>query len=356
MLKIFTLLGIFLLYSCRSYAQALIEIPFSFNDGVGGTSTLTVGLDPSASDGLDATLGETFAPPLPPSGAYDVRFTLPSSSTQTFKDIRNGDNTAASIGNRAHTVNYQLGTSSTGLQISWSLPFGVGLNIKDPLGGILYEVNYPEASSNSYTITYVALTSFILTVKYVNPPFPVELTSFCGKLLNEKVELEWKTSTEINNYGFEIERKSGGNEWQNIGFVPGNGNCNSPKEYSFIDANIDGGSKFQYRLKQIDHDGAFEYSNIIEVDAAPQSYGLSRNFPNPFNPATTIRFSVPKATELRINVYTMLGEKMLTAIEGKFEPGFYKAEINAGNLPSGIYIYRLESSDFVQSKKMVLIK
>ena len=189
----------------------------------------------------------------------------------------------------------------------------------------------------------------------VNSPLPVELTSFTADVNGNLVNLHWETATEVNNYGFEIERK-GLDNWEKIGFVQGNGNSNSPKSYSFSDKNLVGGTKFQYRLKQIDVDGKFQYSNAVEIEAIPNKFELMQNYPNPFNPRTTIRFSVPTVTELKINVYSVLGEKVLTAVEGKFEPGFYQTEVNAGNLPSGIYIYRLESKDYIQTKKMMLLK
>ena len=117
-----------------------------------------------------------------------------------------------------------------------------------------------------------------------------------------------------------------------------------------------GGSKFQYRLKQIDNDGTFEYSDIVEVEVIPTQYELSQNYPNPFNPSTTIRFSLPKQTQLKIILYNMLGEKVEMITEGMYEAGYYRILYNAQSLPSAVYIYRIESSEFVQTKKMVLLR
>ncbi|MCZ7616691.1 MAG: T9SS type A sorting domain-containing protein [Ignavibacteriaceae bacterium] len=129
------------------------------------------------------------------------------------------------------------------------------------------------------------------------------------------------------------------------------------KEYSYSDKDLfAGGSIFQYRLKQVDTDGKFEYSDIVEVEILPAKFELSQNYPNPFNPSTTIQFSLPKATQLKINIYNMLGELVETLAEGTYEAGYHKAEFNASTLPSGAYIYRFESPDFVQVRKMVLIK
>ena len=191
----------------------------------------------------------------------------------------------------------------------------------------------------------------------IDAPLPVELSSFTASVKENVIDLKWETKTEVNNYGFNVERRINGGEWNTLGFVEGHGNSNSPKEYSFTDNDLfAGGSKFQYRLKQIDNDGQFEYSDVVEVEIVPTKFELSQNYPNPFNPSTTIRFSLPKETKLKINLYSMLGELVETIAEGNYEMGNYKVNVNAGNLPSGVYIYRLESSEFVQVRKMVLIK
>ncbi len=188
-------------------------------------------------------------------------------------------------------------------------------------------------------------------------PLPVELISFSADYKNSEVMLTWKTSTEVNNYGFNVERRINEGGWESITFIEGNGNSNSPKDYSYEDKDLfAGGSKFQYRLKQVDNDGAFEYSDVVEVEVIPTEYELSQNYPNPFNPSTTIRFSLPKQTQLKINLYNMLGELLETIAEGIYEAGYYKVTFNAMNLPSGAYIYRLEGSEFVETRKMLLLK
>ena len=197
----------------------------------------------------------------------------------------------------------------------------------------------------------------ITVINPANAPLPVELTSFTASYKNSTVLLTWQTKTEVNNYGFNVERRVSEGNWDSIVFIEGNGNSNSPKEYSYSDKDLfAGGSKFQYRLKQVDTDGSFEYSDVVEVEVVPTQFELSQNYPNPFNPSTTIRFSLPKETQLKINIYNMLGEQVATIAEGMYESGYHKVTFNASNLPSGGYIYRIESSDFVQVKKMILLK
>jgi hypothetical protein len=211
--------------------------------------------------------------------------------------------------------------------------------------------------------SYMAAANPLLTVTNnyqgsYSAPLPVELSAFTAKYKEKnRVDLNWVTKTEVSNYGFYVERSINEGEWNSITFVEGHGNSNSPKEYSYSDKDLfAGGSKFQYRLKQVDTDGQFEYSDVVEVEIMPTKFELSQNYPNPFNPSTTIRFSLPKETQLKINIYNMLGELVQTLAEGTYEAGYHKVTLNASSLPSGAYVYRIESSEFTQVRKMVLIK
>lgn len=199
--------------------------------------------------------------------------------------------------------------------------------------------------------------SYTGTGTLCNGPLPVELSTFTATLDKNEIKLFWRTETEVNNYGFNLEKRINEGEWNTISFIQGSGNSNSPKEYSYIDKDLlAGGSKFQYRLKQIDKDGSFTYSDVVEVEVVPDQYELSQNFPNPFNPTTTIQFSLPVQSQLKINLYNMLGELVKTLAEGNYEKGYHKVIVDAANLPSGTYVYRMESREFVQVKKMILLK
>lgn len=188
---------------------------------------------------------------------------------------------------------------------------------------------------------------------------PVELNSFTAKVNDNKVLLNWVTITETNNYGFEIQRlKSLNNKpkWEKIGFINGSGNSNSTKQYSFTDQNLFGGSKFKYRLKQIDNDGTFKFSEIVEVEVIPNKFELFQNYPNPFNPSTTIRYQLPEAGLVSIKIYDILGAEIVEIVNEIKEAGTHEVEFVSSNLPSATYIYRLTTEDFSETKKMILLK
>ena len=188
-------------------------------------------------------------------------------------------------------------------------------------------------------------------------PVPVELTSFTAETIKtKKVLLNWQTATEVNNYGFDVERKSNSNDWEKLGFVEGHGNSNSPKHYSFEDNNIVGGSDFTYRLKQIDFDGSYEYSDELECEVLPLQNKLFQNYPNPFNPTTKIKFSLVEPEKVSIKIYNTLGEIVHTAASRTYDVGFHELEFDGTNLVSGIYFYEIQINDYYDTKKMILIK
>jgi hypothetical protein len=185
---------------------------------------------------------------------------------------------------------------------------------------------------------------------------PVELTSFTASVNPTNVELSWTTATELNNYGFEVERKTVNGEYYTIGFVRGNGTTTQVSNYSFVDRNVEAG-KYFYRLKQIDYSGTYEYSPEIEVDFTPVTeFTLEQNYPNPFNPSTKIRFGLVENTHVKLAVYNLLGEVVATLVNQPMTFGSHEIEFDGSNLPSGMYIYKLEAGGNSISKKMLLMK
>ena len=196
---------------------------------------------------------------------------------------------------------------------------------------------------------------------YVMGIVPVELSSFTGRLENGKVLLEWITSSELNNLGFEIQRKVAvkNSTWEVIGFVDGKGTTSQKSFYSFVDESMENGTLL-YRLKQIDIDGSYRILPTISVDIdIPTEFSLDQNFPNPFNPITTIKFAIPTTSSVgfvSLKVYDILGNEIATLVNEPKAPGYYEVKFDGSNLPSGIYFYRLESGNFVQTKKLILMK
>jgi len=196
-------------------------------------------------------------------------------------------------------------------------------------------------------------------VKY-NQIVPVELTSFIANAHGNSVQLNWSTASELNNAGFEIQRKSPADQdWIVIGFEEGKGTVTETQFYSYLDdvTHLQKGI-VSYRLKQIDFGGTFSFSDIVnvEINPSPDQFELMQNYPNPFNPATTITFSLPEKSNVILKVFNSLGEEVAELVNGNLDVGTYSQNFNASELPSGIYVYTLQTGEQLISKKMTLIK
>jgi hypothetical protein len=191
----------------------------------------------------------------------------------------------------------------------------------------------------------------------VSGNIPVELTSFAAVSKNDAVELSWATATEINNSGFQIERSLDKSNFGSIGFVEGKGTTTEMQSYKFIDENLSNGI-YYYRLKQIDLDGSFEYSNIVEVNVGiPNRFELSQNYPNPFNPTTLINFQISENADVSLKIYNILGKEIAVLINETKEAGSYSINFDGTGLSSGVYFYTLSTSTGKTIiKKMTLLK
>ena len=200
---------------------------------------------------------------------------------------------------------------------------------------------------------------FAGTVLKFGTPTPVELTSFTANATVGNITLNWRTATETNNRGFEIQRKTDNNNWIVIAFKNGNGTTTNAKNYSFTD-NISSlnANKLSYRLKQVDFNGQYQYSSVVLVDnIIPKDYNVSQNFPNPFNPTTIIKYQIPQNSFVSLKVYNSLGQEAASLVNGMINAGTYEVQFNASNLSSGVYYYVIKAgNNFVQTKKMILIK
>ncbi len=192
----------------------------------------------------------------------------------------------------------------------------------------------------------------------IETPLPAELTGFSARVVEADVLLEWTTSSEANNSGFEIERRlSSGSLWNKVGYVEGNGNVNTLSQYSFIDKNL-GTGRYHYRLKQIDLNGNFECFELPEAVTigVPDKYLVDQNYPNPFNPLTTIAYGIPQSGNITLKIFDMAGREIKTLVNVFRDAGYYVAKFDGSSLASGTYIYRIESGSFVSAKKMILLK
>ena len=192
-------------------------------------------------------------------------------------------------------------------------------------------------------------------------PVPVELTLFTAKADDNNVILNWRTASENNNRGFVVQRaeigdqRSGG--WEEIGFVEGKGTTSEENFYSYNDRNLEKGF-YSYRLVQIDYDGSrTEAGSVdVEVNPYPSEYSLKQNFPNPFNPTTTIEYSIPEAGFVTIKIFSSTGEEIKRLVNDYISAGSYSVNFNASELPSGIYFCRMESGEHTVVKKMMMVK
>jgi hypothetical protein len=195
-------------------------------------------------------------------------------------------------------------------------------------------------------------------------PLPIELSSFKGSVtVSTGAKLEWTTLSEINDYGFYVQRR-GDNDTAfadlKESFVPGHGTSSVVQHYSFCDVKPLSGIVW-YRLKQLDLDGSIHFTEAIMLDVtymvAPKEFALMNNYPNPFNPATTIQFSVAVSGRVTLRVYNSIGEEVATLFDGIAEPGqYYRVTLDGKNLSSGMYVYRLHSADNVSTRRAMLVK
>lgn len=236
-----------------------------------------------------------------------------------------------------------------------------------PLAFII--VDTVSANTTSYTDTTVTYLTYIYRLSAFNAfgqsaysdtsqvVVPVELTSFNASSIDGGVLLEWTTATEINNLGFEIQRNMA-NGWGTIGFVEGRGTTSEITNYQFFNdlSEFNSPEKLMYRLKQIDFNGTYSYSNTVEVEFLVEKYSLSQNYPNPFNPSTIISFTLARSSFVTLKIYNILGNEVTTLVNEVIPGGNHQIEFDASGLSSGVYLYTITAGDFAETKKMLLMK
>ncbi|HLP15394.1 MAG TPA: T9SS type A sorting domain-containing protein [Bacteroidota bacterium] len=244
--------------------------------------------------------------------------------------------------------------------------FAKGIVFSSTDGSVWTKVGTPAnvsgASTRSIAVTLEPGKYF--TTGSADAPLPVELSNFTCTPSGKNVLLAWSTATEKNNHGFEIERRAGdaqsagmSGNWQKVAFVEGAGTSNAVHSYHYSDAVTAG--RYEYRLKQIDRDGSYEYSKVLEARVAftAEDYGMTQNYPNPFNPATTIRFAVNAVQHATVKVFNSLGQEVRTLFNETAQPQkMYSIVFDATGLPSGTYYYLLRTADRKEVKRMTLVK
>ena len=226
--------------------------------------------------------------------------------------------------------------------------------------GVWTQLN--QTNAGTHTLSGTAVTGFSDFTGGQENVLPVSLSSFTFSVNVRDVKLNWVTGSEMNNSGFEIERvgirQLAPGNWEKIGYVSGKGTTNEQTTYNFEDKKLVAG-KYQYRLKQIDNNGNFEYHNLngdVEV-GVPKKYEMSQNYPNPFNPMTKIDFQLPMDGKVSLKIFDITGREMATLLNNEFKKAdYYTVMFNGSNLSSGVYFYRIVADKYVATKKMVLLK
>ena len=262
----------------------------------------------------------------------------------------------------SYTGNDQLGYSTYNISIDISgyisvIDIGKLYIVKrSDLTGSWVALNTTASGS---TLTASGLTTFSdfgIGGDSLQNPLPVELSSFTSVINGRSVILKWSTSSEINNSGFDIER-SVNNIWNKIGYAAGNGTVNSPNSYSFTDNNLNTGI-YNYRLKQVDYNGNFQYYNLVnEIQIGiPEKFELSQNYPNPFNPSTSINYNLPADSRVNIRIFDISGKEVYNLLDEFKTAGYHTVNFNAASFSSGIYFYTINTDNFTATKKMTLLK
>ncbi|MEM6336672.1 MAG: T9SS type A sorting domain-containing protein [Bacteroidota bacterium] len=346
-----------------AFAQPF-ELAFQVSDGT-FSRTVTVGMRADASDGFDQGLDEPAPPPFTNTVffAHAYNANIPPSGTAFYTEYRSirADSTI-------YQFEFQRSTGQSEITVTWdpaSLPNGrtftiVGLN----------DASQPvDVPTNSNFVTSVSRNAqledgFRLLVG-AGTGLPVELAGFDGRQVEDHVRLEWATLSETGNAGFFIERKAldvaseqaDGSEWIELGFVEGAGTTDEPQTYTFDDFGFSvAPTGVSYRLRQVDFDGAFEYSPVVEVALnAPTAFGLSPAFPNPFAGSTRIRYALAEASAVRLTLHDALGRLVYTVRTGTLQPGWHESDLDATALPAGLYLIRLETDTGVTTRRVVKV-
>jgi hypothetical protein len=287
--------------------------------------------------------------------------TRPIANSIALKDMMLQIDTLYSIGLTLSTINPGATYSDHASFWNWNYGAILLIELDGDFNPYYHSINDKVQYFNLPYFLKMSKTALgtVATLAEITDLVPVELLAFTASVNNSEVQLLWSTASELNNNGFEIERAI--NEPDNfvtVGFVEGKGSSTEINYYSYSDhPDLNGVNQIYYRLKQIDFDGTFSYSDVVNITyAVPAEFVLSQNYPNPFNPSTRISYFVPKESFVIIKVYDFLGREVTTLVSETKSTGSYELSFDASNLPSGTYFYTLIADNYSTTKKMIVIK
>jgi photosystem II stability/assembly factor-like uncharacterized protein len=332
---------------------------FGAYSGVDGTSNR---IWKSTDKGLNWTMS-SYVPVGTASGSSYVAFSSASNGVNLGLD---GSRAVTTDGGATWTVTsgaphgYRYVTNIPG----WNSYIGVGsggLVVNSNDGGLTWTTMTSGTTNSLYVVDATLKSAWAggnsgTIIKLFGDPVPVELTSFSAAVAGKNVTLNWATATEINNSGFEVQRKSTAGDFVSVTFIKGQGTTQEAQAYSYVDKNVESGN-YSYRLKQIDLDGKAKFSSIVEVEVkVPNKFELSQNYPNPFNPTTTISYEVAKETNVSLKVYDVIGNEIATLVNETKPAGAYQVVFDASKLSNGVYLYKIQAGNFTATKKLILMK
>lgn len=348
-----------------SLAQVQWKLPITVTDGL-NSLVLKYGIHPSGSNGFNAGL-DTLSPPAGPVGSFDGRLRVSNPLDDYLVDIRSN-----AAGPDTFFVHYAAESSHGPIVLSWNVAqldsLAQNFRITDNITGGLFTLDMRTTSSFNTSSTGGLTASSVRLIIF--PPYtPVQLASFTGRVVNQQghVRLDWRTLSETNNYGFFVQKSANGQHetYQTISeLIPGHGTTLEPHDYRWTDVNPASGTWY-YRLQQVDLDGSLNYSEGIipsgvtrvKEQSIPKEFGLNQNYPNPFNPTTVIEYAIPKISNVKIDVYNIVGQHIATLVDAIKAAGFHSVEFRANGFSSGLYFYRMTADGNVNfMKKMVLMK
>ena len=311
--------------SFNAFEVGLSGIDFRGASGTGRVEALFFANAPSNTNGIAETNASTYRVVLQATGSFSF----------AEADVRFGTSALEGITDASDVTVYRRDAAGTG-------PFAEVPAVQfDPATGDLIA-------------TVTSFSEFVLASD--TNPLPVELSAFSASAAGEAVQLSWTTASETGNAGFAVERSTDGALFTAVGFEPGGGTTTEARRYRFVDDNLPFTDVAYYRLKQVDLDGVFEYSDVVTVALTPERVELLSSAPNPFRVSTRLRYTLPDRAAIELHVFDVLGRRVRTLVDRQQDAGRYTVWFNGAGLAAGTYFVRLRAAGQVQTRSITLVK